>query len=88
MRYARFLPVRDVGPEREAARPEGADGARTASPTRHRLLRAMVCAALAAGLLLSPNLWLTRDAPFPMTPAWEACGSSHPPPPGTCWCCS
>lgn len=59
MRYARFLP-------KHGADPKGVEGS-----TRHRLLRALVCAALVAGLLLSPDLWLTRDALFPMTPAWE-----------------
>ncbi len=55
----------------DAARPEGAEYSRTAPTARHRLLRAGVCAGLAAGLLLSPDLWLTRDALFPMTPPWE-----------------
>lgn len=56
----------------EAVCPEGAEDSWSVPPVRYRLLRAIVCVALAAGLLLSPGLWLTRSTLFPMTPAWEA----------------
>ncbi len=71
MRYARYLPVRGSASKGEASRAEGAEDSGSAFLVRPRLLRTVVCAALAAGLLLSPDLWLTRDALFPMTPPWE-----------------
>lgn len=67
--------------KRNAAAAHPKEGMGRATAPRHRMMRVLVSAALAAGLLLSPGLWLTRTSPFPMTPAWEpfrVLAPSHP----------
>src|ERR671917_2684470 len=64
------MPIREGTPHEEV-RLRNPDKARRGAENRLVWLRLVLAAALVAGLLLSPHLWISTRS-YPLTPLWDA----------------
>ena len=63
------MPIRESTPHEEV-RLRDPDKARRGAENRLVWLRLVLAASLVAGLLLSPNLWISTRS-YPLTPLWD-----------------